>query len=124
MNTRPPTRSTDGTTALVNGSSRVMPCARRNLDDIAGAEIVDRNDPAERVSGAIDGGEPNQVGMIIFVRGGGRQPVARDIEFDAVEAFGLIAGGNALQRRDQVALRLAGMGDLELRTPSLLASGP
>src|ERR1700683_626973 len=87
---------------------------RRDLDDIAGAEIVDRGDGAERVTGGIDGGEADQVGMVILTLAGGRQYFARDIEFDAIQAFGVLAGRDASQRRDQMALRLAGMRDLEL----------
>ena len=40
---------------------------RRDFDDVAGAEIMDRDDAAERLVGGVDRGEPDQVGVIIFI---------------------------------------------------------
>src|SRR5882762_8196596 len=39
--------------------------------------------------------------------------IARDVELDAVEPFGLLAGGDAFQRRHQMAFCLAGGRDLK-----------
>src|SRR6187397_2662989 len=38
-----------------------------DLDDVAGAEIMDRGDAAERFVCSIHRGEPDQIGMVIFV---------------------------------------------------------
>ena len=102
----------------------VAPLRRRDLDDVAGAEIMDRDDAAERLVRGVDRGKPDQVGVVIFVVVGRRQFFARDVELEAVEALGLLAGGDAFQRRDQMVLGLARVRDLELRAPSLVASGP
>ena len=75
---------------------------------------MDREHAAERIAGRRYGGEPDQIGVVIFVRVGRGQFVARDVELDAVEAFGFIAGRDALERRDQMILGLARLRDLEL----------
>src|SRR6185312_6895621 len=58
---------------------------RRDLDDVAGAEIVDRDDLAERLAARGDGGQSDQVGVVIFVVRGRRQFFTRDVELEAVE---------------------------------------
>src|SRR5579871_3988449 len=45
--------------------------------------------------------------MIIFIVAGRRQFFARDIQFDAVEAFGLVARCDALEGGDEITLGLA-----------------
>jgi hypothetical protein len=40
---------------------------RRDLDDVAGAEIMDREHAAERLVRGIHRGKPDQVGVVIFV---------------------------------------------------------
>ena len=75
---------------------------------------MDRDDAAERLVCGIHCGEPDQVGVVIFTLVGGGQFFARDVEFDAVEAFGVFTGRDAFQRRDQMALGLAGVRHLEL----------
>ena len=55
---RPPARSTTGTTRVVKGSSTVAPPARAHLDEVAGAEIVDRDHRAERLAGAVHAASP------------------------------------------------------------------
>src|SRR5258706_10682318 len=87
---------------------------RCDLDDIAGAEIVDRDNAAKRLARGIHRGEPDQVGVVIFILADVRQFFARDIEFDAIETFGLLARRDALQRRDQMPFRLAHVRHLEL----------
>src|ERR1700726_1050879 len=97
------------------GERQQQRCAagRRDFDDIAGAEIMDRDDAAERFVGRVDRSEPDQVGVVIFILVGGRQFFARDVEFDAVEALGVLAGCDAFQRRDQMAFCLARGRDLK-----------
>ena len=41
---------------------------RPHFDQIAGAEIVDRDDGAESFAGAVDGRKADQIGMIELVR--------------------------------------------------------
>ncbi|MET3343522.1 hypothetical protein ABIF52_003903 [Bradyrhizobium japonicum] len=53
---------------------------------------MDREHAAERLAVRGDGGESDQVGVVIFVLVGRGQLFARDVELDAVEALGLIAG--------------------------------
>src|SRR5580704_13234266 len=71
---------------------------RPHLDQIAGAEIVDGNDGAKALAGAVDDGEPDEVGVIKLV---GlrrlRQPLARHVEFCVGEPRGGIAVGDAGQ---------------------------
>ena len=97
---------------------------RRDLDDVAGAEIMDRDDAAERLVRGIDRGKPDQIGVVIFVLVGRGQFFARDIELDAVEPFGVLAGGDALQRRHQMVFGLADCVTSNWRAPSLVISGP
>ena len=80
---------------------------RRDLDDVAGAEIVHGDHAAERIAGCGDGGKPDQVGVVVFVCVRRREFLPRDIELDAVEALGLIASRDAFQACDKKALGLA-----------------
>src|SRR5712675_702665 len=80
----------------------------RDLDDVAGAKIVDRDDAAERFIRRRYGGEPDQVGVIELILVGGRQFFTRDVKLKPVEALGVLARGDAFQRRHQMALCLAG----------------
>ena len=64
---------------------------------------------ADRFVRGIDRGKPDQIGMVIFVIVGRGQFFARDIEFDAVEFFGVVAGRDALEGRDQMVFGLAGV---------------
>ena len=75
--------------------------------------IATRED-AERLVGGVDRGKPDQVGVIIFVLVSLGQFFARNIELDAVEPFGILAGGDAFQRRHQMILGLTDMRHLEL----------
>src|ERR1700754_5197896 len=52
--------------------------------------------------------------MVIFVRVGRRQFVARNVELNAVQALGVLTLGDAFQRRDQMAFCLAGGRNFEL----------
>ena len=97
---------------------------RRDLNDVAGAEIMDREHAAERIAIRGDGGEPDQIGVVIFVVIGRGQFFARDVEFDAVEALGLIAGRDALEGCDQMVFRLRACASSNWRLPSLERSGP
>jgi len=71
---------------------------RRDLDDIAGAEIMDGDDAAERLIGGAHGREPDQIGVVIFVVIGIRQSFARHVELNAVELFGIVARRDPTRR--------------------------
>src|SRR6202167_4070735 len=78
---------------------------RPHLDQIAGAEIVHGNDGANTLAGAVDDGEPDEIGVIEFVGHVRlRQPLARHVELCVSEPRGGIAVGDAGQRRDEVVL--------------------
>src|SRR5207248_1211733 len=54
---------------------------RAHFDDVAGAEIMQRDHRAKLFAGAVDGAQSDQIGMIIFVRRLRlRQAFARDVE--------------------------------------------
>ena len=79
--------------------------ARPHFEQIAGAEIVDRDHGAELFAGAIDGGKPDQIGVIKFVRFIRlRQPLARHVEPDIGQLLGGVAVGNARQPRHEIIL--------------------
>src|SRR5262245_20548903 len=56
---------------------RVAAGGRPQLQDIAGAEIMDRHHGADRDAGRGHGGEPDQVGVVELVVGGRWQALAR-----------------------------------------------
>ena len=51
--------------------------------------------------------------MVIFVRLRRRQFFTRDVKLEAIEPLGILARGNAFQRRHEVSLGLADMRHLE-----------
>ena len=73
----------------------------RDLQEIAGAEIVDRDDGAERIAVAVLRREADQVGVIVFVRRGRRQTVARDEEIEIAKPLGAVAVGDAGDAGDE-----------------------
>src|ERR1700733_8107627 len=79
---------------------------RPHLDQIAGAEIVDGNDGAKTLAGAVDDGEPDEIGVIEFV---GlvrlRQPLARHVKFYVGEPLGGTAVGDAGELHDEMIFR-------------------
>src|ERR1700752_2129786 len=58
---------------------------RCDLYDVAGAEIMDGDDAADRLVCGIHRGEPDQVGVVVLVAISGRQFLTRHVELDAVE---------------------------------------
>ena len=63
------------------------PSARRDLEEVAGAEIVHRDDGAERFAVDAHRREPDQVGVVEFVGLSRRQAVARHVELDVASAL-------------------------------------
>ena len=84
-----------------------------DLEQVAGAEILDRDDRAERLARLIDAGQPDQVGVIIFALFERRQRVAVDLDQLAAQGLGGGAVGDALE---------AGDGGLAAALTSLSAS--
>ena len=48
---------------------------------------------------AIDRGEPDQIGMVEFALGSGRQALALDVKLDTLQRFGAVAVVHALHAR-------------------------
>src|ERR1700733_1977182 len=87
---------------------------RVHFDQIAGAEIVDGDDGAEFLPGAVDDGQPDEIGMIEFVRlFRRRQPFARHVELGVLQELGGITIGDAENSRDEMILRRSQCFDLE-----------
>jgi hypothetical protein len=78
---------------------------RPQLDQVAGAEIMDRNHRAAFSAGAIDGTQSDQIGVVKFI---GirrlRQTLARHIELDIGKPLGGIAVINSGQLGDKAML--------------------
>src|SRR4051812_517578 len=77
---------------------------RLHLDEIAGAEIVDRDNGTERRAARVRNRQPHEVGMIKFIRLRWREPVARDIEVEVAQSLGRGAIHDAGETRDQEIL--------------------
>ena len=88
-----------------------------HLDQIAGAEIVDRDHRAERFAGAVDDSKANQVGVVKLVYLLGlRQAVTRHVEPDVRQPLGGFAVAYPRQRRHKVILGRPQRRDLENAT--------
>ncbi len=93
---------------------RFAACRRRHFDQVAGAEILDRDHPTERGSRGVHHGKPDEVGVIVFVGGvESGQSRARHEEVDIVEPLRRRAVGDALQPRDEKSLAWPQRRDLE-----------
>ena len=71
-----------------------------DLEQVAGAEILDRDDRADRAPVAIDAGQADQVGVIIFALFERRQAIAVDLDQLPAQRLGGGAVGDALEAGD------------------------
>ena len=117
ITTRPPAISTVGTTALVKGKSKVSPpCGGADLQNVASAEIANRQHLSKQRAVDRLRAEPFQISEIelVFVRR--RQIRARRENFDTIELLCAAAVSHALDARHEHVLALrADIGQHEIR---------
>ena len=85
---------------------------------------MDGDDAADRLVRRIHRGEPDQVGVVIFILAGCGQLFARNVKFEAIEPFGVLARGDVFQGRDQMAFGLTGARHLEVTRAILCRQRP
>ena len=123
--TRRAAMSTSGTAASVNGTSSVLlEPGEPDLQQIAGAVVLHGHDLADRLAVAVDGGQPDQVGVVELALGSRGQAFALDVERDALQGFGGVAVIDALQPRDHALRRRARALELERARAALVAERP
>ena len=77
---------------------------KANLQEITGAEILDRDNLADEFAISGDRVEADEIGVVYFVVFGLGQIFARDVKFRAAQRFGCIAVGYTLQAGDDTLL--------------------
>ena len=96
----------------------------RSIEQVAGAEILDRDDRAERRPVLGFAAEPDQVGVIIFAGLERRQLGARDRQQCAAQRLGGVAVGNFVEPGDRAAAAgpKPGEGQASARRPTACAA--
>ena len=85
----------------LNGISDRLPLVLLDLEQVAGAVILDRDDSADAVPVEIDCRQADQVGMIIFALFERRQSGAIDLDQRAAQRLGGGSVGNPFEARDR-----------------------
>ena len=80
--------------AGAEGDEGALAAGPFDLEQVAGAEILDRDDDAERRAGRILAREADEIGMVIFALVKGRQRRARHGQQLAAEGLGRAAVGD------------------------------
>jgi hypothetical protein len=99
------------------GHQHRLPCVARDLQHVAGAEIVHRDHRAEERVVLQHGGQSDEIGMVELVLAGRRQRRARQIKEKAAQPLGPVAVGDAGERGDHHAVALGLADDAQREAP-------
>ena len=126
ITTRPPARSTVGTTAFVKGKSRVSPpCAGRTSRISPAPKLRNRQHLTKQYAVDRLRAEPFEIGQIKLVLVGRRQIRARRENFDTIELLCAAAVSDALDARHEHVLALrADIGQQEFARATLVEQRP
>ena len=101
------------------GTGSASACRPRSLDleQVAGAVILDGDDRADGLPVAVERRQADQVGVIIFALFERRQRRAIDLDQRAAQRLGRRAVGNAFEARDRASCRRRGRKGGAVSTP-------